>query len=336
MINVGLLGFGLSGRYLQAPFFMVNDAFNLKAIVTSQEIPSDLFPHVIRFSDLDLLLSDPTIDLISICSPNFTHFDFAKKSLLAGKHVLIEKPMSATSSEAIELYALAKKQNRVCCTYQNRRFDSDFLTIQKLISSNILGEINSFEASYDRFKPELNSKEWKETATPGSGILYDLGAHLIDQAICLFGKPESYYGETFTERSASKIDDAFNLFLNYPNLKVTLKSSLMVKEQGPRYVIHGTKGTFVKYGIDIQEDQLKVGIWPDTPGFGKEQQEFNGVLNTIDKEIKSTNTIDTISGNWMGLFINLAEVIHGKSELKIQTWQIIEQLKIIESIKKLN
>ncbi len=335
MINVGLVGFGLSGRYLQAPFFMVHNAFNLKAIITSQEISNELFPNVAKLESIDNLLNDPRIDLISICSPNATHYQYAKKALLSRKHVLIEKPMTTTVTEAEELLALSKANGKILYTFQNRRFDSDFLTICKILQSKILGEILSFEASYERFKPALNPKQWKEEASPGSGILYDLGAHLIDQVICLFGIPLNYSGNVFTERANSIIDDAFNLQLDYSNLKVTLKSSLMAKELGPRYKIQGTNGSFIKYGIDPQEDQLKLGIWPKNPQFGKESEEFRGVIRSKLNGFESVSQVTSETGNWMELFNNLALAIKGEADSYIKPAEIIEQLRIIEKIKKI-
>jgi len=333
MINVGLVGFGLSGRYLQAPFFITNPDFNLKAILTSQKIPHEFFPGTTQVNKLEDLLKDPQIDLISICSPNSTHYEFAKEALKAGKHVLVEKPMTARLSEAKDLWDIAILATRKLCIFHNRRFDSDFLTIQKLIQSEILGEIVSFEANYDRYKPELNSKSWKEEANACSGILYDLGTHLIDQAICLFGRPEHACGKTFIQRANSKIDDAFNLQLDYGKLKVRLNSSLVAKEEGPRYVINGTKGSYIKYGIDVQEEMLKAGTWPDAAGFGQESSDFNGTIKSNFRGLEISGIIESCRGNWMGLFENLAAAINGKEELTIKSEEIFWQLEIIEKIK---
>lgn len=334
MINVGLVGFGLSGRYLQAPFFISNANFNLKSVVTSQEIPQELFPSLHRVASIDELLSDSSIDLISICSPNSTHFEYAKRSLNASKHVLIEKPMTSTIAEAEELIALAQQKNKVLSVFQNRRFDSDFLTISRIIESGILGRILSYEASYDRYRPELNSKKWKEENNTASGILYDLGSHLIDQAICLFGNPIGVEGQVYTQRENSLIDDAFFLRLDYGSIKVTLKSSLMVKAQGPRYVINGTKGSFVKYGLDIQEDQLRAGVSPNLSDFGRELEHYHGGLTTNYMGLEIKAKVETLKGNWMMLFDNLALAINQQSALLIKPEQVLAQLSIIERVKR--
>lgn len=335
MINVGLVGFGLSGRYLQAPFFLINPNFRLAKIVTSQMLPENIFPETQQVNSIEDLLNDSSIDLISICSPNNTHFDYAKRALEQGKHVLVEKPISPKLSQARELFEIANKQNLVLGVFQNRRFDSDFLTVKQVIESGVLGEILSYEAHFDRYKPLLNKKAWKETPTEGSGILYDLGAHLVDQAIYLFGTPESYNGDVFIQRQNSLIDDAFNLNLSFGKVKANLKSSLMVKEQGPKYTVHGTLGTFTKYGLDIQEDQLVGGMWPFQPDFGVEPDNFNGKLTTNFKGLDFSGKVSTLAGNWNLLFENLAfSIINGKENLITKPEEILIQIEVLENLTK--
>lgn len=333
MLNVALVGFGLSGRYLQAPFFLANPNFHLKTVVTVSQNPQNVYPSVQAAKSLDEVLTDNEIDLVSICTPSNTHFDYAKQCLLAGKNVLVEKPFTATAAEAEELIVLAKKQGKVLSIFQNRRFDSDFMTIKKVIENKLLGDLVAFEIHFDRHKPILNPKRWKETVSPANGILYDLGAHIIDQTIVLFGKPNSVVGETFTQREGSEIDDAFHIRLDYGKLKVILKSSLLVREEGPRYILHGTKGSFVKYGIDVQEDHLKAGLMPGMAGFGVEPTDKWGILNTEINGQSFRGTIETEVGNWDFLFQNLYEAIAEGKELLIKPEQIVEQIKIIEAVK---
>ncbi len=333
MITVGIIGFGLSGRYLQAPFFLDNPHFKLKTIVSNSQNPSTVYPSVQKATSLDEVLADGEIDLVSISSPNDTHFEYAQKCLLAGKHVVVEKPMTATPEEAEELIALSKKTGKHVFIFQNRRFDSDFMTVKKVIEGGLLGEILNFEIHYNRFKPILNPKKWKETASATSGILYDLGAHIIDQTIHLFGRPLSTWGQTFTQRKGSEVDDAFNVNLDYGKLKVTLRSSLLVREETPRYIIHGTKGSFIKYGIDIQEDHLKAGIMPDKTEFGYETPQYRGVLNTEINGLTVRGTVETERGNWGILFQNIYEVIAEKAEPLIPLTDIVAQLQIIQQVK---
>lgn len=334
MLNVALIGFGLSGRYLQAPFYEANPNFNLKTVVSNSQNPKAYFPAVEVMKSLEEVLADDSIDLVSICSPNDTHYDFAKKCLLANKHVLVEKPFTATVSQAEELIQLAKTQGKVISIFQNRRFDSDFMTVQKIINEGFIGEVLSCEILFNRYKPVLNAKKWKEVMTPANGILYDLGAHIIDQSIVLFGIPQSVWGETFTQREGSEIDDAFDVRLDYGKLKVTLKSSLMVREEGPRYILHGTKGSFVKYGIDVQEDHLKAGILPNMDGFGIEPASNQGILNSDVNGLHFRGTIETLKGDWGILFQNLYEAITGKAELLVKPEEVLEQIKIMEQVKQ--
>lgn len=333
MLNVAIIGFGLSGRYLQAPFFEANPNFNLKTIVSNSQNPQSIFPNVKVARSLDEVLADDSIDLVSICSPNATHFDYAKRTLLSGKHVLVEKPFTATVEEAEELIELSKKQGKVLSVFQNRRFDSDFLTVKRVVESGVLGKIINFEIHYNRFKPILNPKKWKEVIAPGNGIIYDLGAHIIDQTIVLFGVPKSVWGERFTQRETSEVDDAFDIRLDYGDLKVSLKASLLVREDSPRYIIYGTKGSYVKYGIDVQEDHLKAGMLPQDTGFGIEPTTNSGILNTEFNGITFRGNVETQKGDWGLLFQNLHDVIVDGKELLIKCEEVLEQIKIIEQVK---
>ncbi|WP_259014155.1 Gfo/Idh/MocA family oxidoreductase [Emticicia fluvialis] len=334
MINVALVGFGLSGRYLQAPFFEANPNFRLKTVVTNSQNPQAIFPLVQVARSIDEVLADDEIELVSICSPSSTHYELAMKSLQANKHILVEKPFTSTAAEAEEIIELARKQNKIVCVFQNRRFDGDFRTVRKVVESGVLGELISYEAHYDRYKPVLNPKRWKEVVSPANGILYDLGAHIIDQTITLFGKPKSVWGETYVQREGSEIDDAFDIRLDYGKLKVTLKSSLLVREEGPRYVLHGTKGSFIKYGLDVQEDNLKAGLLPGMEGFGVESKQNSGLLNAEINGVSFRGQVDTEAGNWGLLFQNLYEAIAEGKELLIKPEQILEQIKIIEAVKQ--
>jgi scyllo-inositol 2-dehydrogenase (NADP+) len=334
-INVAIVGFGLSGRYLQAPFFETNPDFQLKTVVTSQRALHETYPHVTKVGSLAEVLADASIDLVSIASPNNTHFDYAQQCLLAGKHVLVEKPFTANASEALALVRLAEGQQRQIFVFQNRRFDSDFLTVRKIIESGSLGELLRFEARYDRFKPLLNPKKWKETPGSNNGIFYDLGPHLIDQCIALFGEPKAVWGETYTQRDGSAIDDAFDLRLDFGKLKVQLSSSLLMREPTPRYLVQGTKGMFVKYGIDVQEDHLKAGMLPIDPGFGIESAEFQGVLNAEIDGIGFRGKVETAPGNWRALFQNMADVLMRGEQGVIRLEEILWQMRVLERARSL-
>ncbi len=333
-LQTALIGFGLSGRYLQAPFLVANPKFHLKTVVTSgSHTPKEIYDWVQVAHDYEAVLADPEIDLVCITTPNETHFDYARRALRAGKHVLVEKPLTATATEAEELIALAKAQNRVLSVYQNRRFDGDFLTVKKVLDNGWLGDLLHYEAHFDRYKPILNPKPWKETPGPGSGILYDLGAHLLDQALTLFGPPQGVEGEVFTQREGSNIDDAFDLRLGYGKLSVRLRASLLVREPGPRYVLHGTKGSFLKPGLDPQEDHLKAGLLPGQPGFGVEPESQHGLLHTDLNGVTFRGTLHTEAGNWGLLFENLYATIAEGAPLAVRPEQVLEQIRILEKVR---
>ena len=335
MLTVAIVGFGLSGKYLQAPFFEANKNYHLKTILSNNQNPAIFFPAVKVVKNIDEILNDAAIDVVSICSPNNTHFQYAKMALNANKHVLVEKPFTAFSLQAKELIALAKTKNKTLAIFQNRRFDSDFLTVQKLINSKQLGEILNFEINYNRFKPELNTKQWKETKEEGTGIIYDLGAHIIDQAIALFGIPSNIWGQSFIQRKHSLVDDAFDIKLDYGKLKVTLRSSLLVQRASPRYIIDGTNGSFVKYGLDVQEDQLKANMQTTDAYFGIEPLHQQGKLYLSIDGNQQINELPTEKGNWALLFENLYQSITNGAPLIIKTEDVLEQIKIIEQVTKI-
>ncbi len=335
MLTVAIVGFGLSGKYLQAPFFEANKNYHLKTILSKNQNPSDFFPAVKVVKNIEEILTDEAIDVVSICSPNNTHFNYAKMVLNAHKHVLVEKPFTAFSVQAKELIALAKAKNKTLAIFQNRRFDSDFLTVQKLIESKQLGEILNFEIHYNRFKPELNIKKWKETKEEGTGIIYDLGAHIIDQAIALFGIPFNICGKSFIQRQHSLVDDAFDIKLDYGKLKVTLRSSLLVQRPSPRYIIDGTNGSFIKYGLDVQEDQLKANMKTTDANFGVEPLHQQGKLYLSIDGIQQIDGLPTERGNWALLFENLYQSVVNGAPLIIKTDDVVEQIKIIERVTKI-
>ena len=330
IIQVGIIGYGLSGKYLQAPFFDIHRGFNLHSIVTKSQNPCLDFPYVNHLTEINDLLYNDEIGLISICSPNPTHYDLTKKCLEAGKHVLVEKPLVATLSEAKELYDLAESKGLHLFVYQNRRFDSDFLTLKKFIETGKLGRLVSVEMNYSRYKPALNPKKWKEIQDPANGIMYDLGSHLLDQSILLFGKPDSWYGKTFTERENSDIDDAFMIWLHYPDTNVCLRSSMLICIDQPRYVLTGTSGMAVKYGIDQQEDHLKAGIKIENESFGMEDS-ANALLYSDGNE---KYVIPTEKGRWLNLYDNIYDVLTNGADSAVKKDDILTQIEILEDVKK--
>lgn len=309
-INTAIIGFGLSGRVFHAPFIHTHPGFVLGSIVERHgQTARELYPDVKIVKNYEDLLQDKSIELAVIATPNIFHFEQAKALLLAGKHVIIEKPFTPSSAEADELISIAEKSGRKIFVFQNRRWDGDFKTVQQVVYHGYLGEILEYEAHFDRFAPGARRSAWRDEPLPAGGVLYDLGSHLVDQALVLFGLPQSVFADIRWQRAQSKVDDYFEINLYYNRLKVTLKASVFVKEQGPRYIIHGTKGSFIKYGIDPQEALLKEGLMPDSPEWGKEDPDYWGILNTELHGQQFYGTIETEPGNYMGFYDNVYEVI---------------------------
>jgi predicted dehydrogenase len=330
-ISTALLGFGDSMRYLHAPFLLAHGGFALTDVLErSTNRAASVFPGIRTHRTLDALLADSGVELVVVGTPNDTHVPYVRQALEAGKHVVVEKPFAPTAAEAEELIALAKSKNRVLTVYQNRRWDSDFQTVRRVLDSGELGDLLHYEAHFDRYKPVLNPKRWKETPAPGSGILYDLGSHILDQALVLFGMPETIYAEVGTQRAGSDIDDSFYLRLGYDKLTVVLRASLLVRELGPRYVLHGTRGTFRKPGIDIQEDQLKAGMTPLAPGFGREPDALRGELVAEVGGQTFRGIVESVPGNWLPFYESVYAAIREGGSIAVKPEEVLGQLRLIE------
>jgi scyllo-inositol 2-dehydrogenase (NADP+) len=292
VIRVGLAGYGLAGSVFHAPLIRACERMELSAVLTSRSVPE-------RVSSLDELLERS--DLVVVATPNTTHFALAAAALKAGKHVVVDKPFTVTVDEADELIALADERKRVLTVFHNRRWDSDFLTVRKLFPE--LGEVKLFEAHWDRFRPEIK-QGWREEPEPGSGLLSDLGPHLIDQALMLFGMPDSLGADIFAQRGDAKVDDYFNLTLHYGAGRVCLKSSSLIAAPRPRFALYGTAGSFVKYVLDPQEAQLKAGIDPKADGFALD--ESDGTLTFGDGR---TRKVPSERGDYLAFYEAVADAI---------------------------
>ena len=280
-LRVGIVGIGISARVYHIPYVLLLEEYELVSIVERKgDRVKQLDPEVKTARSLEEMLADTSIDLVVITTPNETHFDFASKSLQAGKHVILEKPFCVSLTEAERLVEIARSSGKVLSVYQNRRYVSDYLTIKEILEKKLLGEVHEFEAHYDRYRPEARPQAWREAAIPGSGIFYDLGPHLIDQVFSFFGIPVAVTADIRRQRPHAKADDFFNLWLDYPFGKVILHAGMLVREPGPRYMVHGNLGSFIKSGEDVQEAKLRAGEYPGTAGFGNEPEHFYGLLHT--------------------------------------------------------
>ena len=335
IIRTGIIGYGLSGRVFHAPFIDVVDGFELAKISTScpdkTSMAQERYPNATIVPDPQSIVDDPNIDLVIVTSPNTVHFHWAKEALLANKHVVVEKPFTVTYAEALELVELSKKQNRILSVYHNRRFTSDTKTVKKILASGILGDVVDYETHFDRFRAEPRpGGAWREEPLPGSGIFYDLGSHLIDQSLHFFGMPHSVTAHIKAMRSWAKADDSFDVKLHYPTHTSTLKSMMVAKIPGPTFQIHGTKGSFVKYGLDVQEGELDKGAIPNTPDWGSEPEDIWGVLKTECKGIEIDSIIESERGDYRDYFINLRDAIWGKCDIAVTAQEGANVMKIIE------
>ncbi|MES2933267.1 MAG: oxidoreductase [Pseudomonadota bacterium] len=269
-ICVGLVGFGFAGSTFHAPVIAAVDALQLVAVASSQaEAVHAAWPTVRVMPEASQLFADPDVDLVVIAAPNEAHFSLALAALSAGKHVVVDKPFTITSAEAAILIACARQNNRLLSVYHNRRWDADFLSLQDLLAQGTLGRIATFESHFDRFRPQIKQR-WRELDSPGGGLLYDLGPHLIDQALVLFGMPSHLFADIALQRDGAAAVDYFHLVLYYAQMRVILHAGSLVNQVGPRFSVHGERGSFVKFGLDPQEDSLRAGGNPRDANWGQD------------------------------------------------------------------
>jgi predicted dehydrogenase len=333
-IRTALLAYGMSGKLFQAPFLAAHPGFELYGVVerTEQRMHHD-YPTIRSYPSVADVLADPSIELVVVNTPSNTHFDLASQALRAGKHVLLEKPVATSVAQLQELLALAQKHDRHLLAYQNRRWDSDFAAVRRVVESGQLGQLIEVHIRYDRYKPALNPKKFKEEPLPGSGLLYDLGPHIIDQALSLFGRPLSAHKVVGQYRPGSQVDDFFSLHLRYPQgLNVWLTSGLLVAAPGPAYVLHGTQGSYQKGRTDVQEGQLQQGISPTAPAYGHEPPGQEGRLTLAGPDGALNTTPDPAApGHYMGLFESVFQAIRHGVPYPISAEQLLWQNELLES-----
>jgi len=325
MLNVGLVGFGLAGKVFHAPVIRAVAGLRLTTIVQRHGAPDPRYADVDFVPSVDELLRR-AIDLVVVATSNTSHHPIAKQCLLAGRHVVVDKPFTTTLAEARELAELARETRRVLSVYQERRYTGDFVTTQKLLSDGVLGRIVSYEAHFDRFRPELRPGAWREQPLPGSGVWFDLGPHLFDQAVLLFGLPQAIGGDIRIERDGAQTDDAFDVTLHYPRMRAVLRASMLVAPMAPSFAVHGTKGSFIKYGVDPQEAALKSGRTPDEPNWDTEPSELYGKLTTPE----GTRAIATIPSSFTHYYENIRDAILGTAQLAVTPEQALEVMRGLE------
>ncbi|MGA4524375.1 oxidoreductase [Enterobacter ludwigii] len=327
-IRVGLIGYGYASKTFHAPLIAGTPGMALAAVSSSDatKVHAD-WPSVPVVSEPKHLFNDPNIDLIVIPTPNDTHFPLAKAALEAGKHVIVDKPFTVTLSQARELDALAKSFGRVLSVFHNRRWDSDFLTVKALLNEGTLGEILFFESHFDRFRPQVRNR-WRELAGPGSGIWYDLAPHLLDQAVNLFGLPVSMTVDLAQLRPGAQTTDYFHAVLSYPQRRIVLHGTMVAAAESARYILHGTRGSFVKFGLDPQEERLKNGERLPQEDWGYDMRD--GVVTRVEGEERVEETLLTIPGNYPAYYAAIRDALNGTGDNPVPASQAIQIMELIE------
>ncbi len=337
MMDVGLIGFGLGGRCFHAPVIHVVEGLRLAAILQrSSDSASELYPDARIVRTLDELLAIDSIQLVVISTPNQTHFPFAKRCLEAGKNVVVDKPFTTTVAEAVELLSLAKEKNLVLSVYHNRRFDADFQALRQTVAAGHLGRILRFESTYDRYRPTSKPNAWREKPGPGSGVLFDLAPHLLDQSLTLLGIPQAIAADIRIERRGFSTDDAFDIFLYYPEgIRALLRATMMSAVPRPRIVVLGEKGSYLKREFDPLEPNLRNGQIPKGDSWVVEKEENYGELTLIENGNATTRKIPSI-GDWREFYANIRDAILRKAALLVTPRQILNVMLALDAALESN
>ena len=334
-IRTALLSYGMSGEVFHVPLLKAHPGFEITKIF--QRNPQKSASHEFAVvNDIREILGDASVELVIVNTPNETHYSYALEALNAGKHVIVEKPFTVRVKEADELIALAEKQNRLLTVFQNRRWDADFLTVKKVLDAGLLGKLVECEIHYDRFRNYIEPNTWKEIAKPGTGLLYNLGSHLLDQALVLFGMPRYIDARLGVQRPGGAVDDFFDIRMEYNEFFVILKSSYLVREEGPRFKLHGTEGSFLKWGIDPQEQALKDKKIPGSDNWGSESKEWWGKLNTTINGKHIESAYETLPGNYLSFYDNVYAALREEKPLAVKSSQARDVISLIEACKESN
>ena len=343
-IGVGVIGYGLGGRVFHAPFVSAVPGLKLIAIMqrTGDEA-AKAYPTARIDRSLETVLDDKSIELVAVSTPNETHFVLAKRVLQAGKHVVIDKPFAATSEEALELGALAKSKGLLAIPFHNRRWDGDFLTVKKLLHQGAVGRLVTFESHFDRFRPVPRENTWKEAENPANGMLFDLGPHLVDQVLALFGAPSAITASVRADRDQTAIEDAFDITLHYPGangkgLLAHCRTSYLACDNAPRFLLHGTRGSFKKHGLDPQEPALVGGAKVPTLGspelWLQEKEPAWGKLTVApvpeDPAMLVEHQVKTELGDYRGFYANVRDAILGAAPLAVTPEDGYRVIKLLE------
>jgi predicted dehydrogenase len=333
-LRAGLVGYGFAGQTFHAPVLSAVPGMQLAAVATSQagKVAAE-WPGVSIVADVKALVALQDIDLVVVATPNAQHFPIAKAALEAGKHVVVDKPFTLDAAEARELAALAQQRGLLLSVYQNRRFDADFLTLRDLLASGDLGRPVYFESHFDRFRPEVRDR-WREQAVPGAGLWVDLGAHLLDQAVQLFGKPDTLQLDSAVLRDGAVVEDYFHAVLRYQQgphapLRVVLHAATLAAHAAPRYLVHGTRGSYVKYGVDSQEDALRAGQRPGGDDWGIDSLLGELTLMAAGSWMQN-KTLPNRRGNYVDYYAAVRDAILGQGPNPVPPDQAVALMELLD------
>lgn len=342
-IGVAVIGFGLAGRVFHAPFVSAVPGLKLEAIVQRRgDEAAKAYPGARILRSVEEALVDPLIELVVVGTPNETHFELARQALVAGKHVVIDKPFAATSSQAKELIDLAKTRGLVLAPYHNRRWDGDFITVRKLLDEKAVGRLVTFESHFDRFRPLPREATWKEAGSDANGMLFDLGPHLVDQVLSLFGVPQAITASVRKDRDTTDIEDSFDITLHYNRLLAHCRATMLACDAAPRFLLHGTQGSFKKYGLDPQEPALlggaKVPVMGDSKQWLKEPESEWGTL-TVAPDPANPGTVirtrvQTEPGDYRGYYANVRDAIRGTAQLAVKPEDAYRVIRLLEMARE--
>ncbi|MEI9980151.1 MAG: Gfo/Idh/MocA family oxidoreductase [Edaphobacter sp.] len=341
-IGVAVIGFGLAGQVFHAPFVSAVPGLRLEAIVQRKgDQAAKAYPAARILRTVDEALRDPAIQMVVVGTPNETHYALAKMALQARKHVVIDKPFAATSEEAQELKELAERQGVVLAPFHNRRWDGDFRTVERLLAEEAVGRLVTYESHFDRFRPLPRANTWKEGANAANGLLMDLGPHLVDQALALFGAPEGITASVRRDRDTTDIEDAFDITLEYPRLRAHCRSSMLAADAAPRFLLHGTAGSYKKYGLDPQEPALVGGAKVPRMGEGEWLAEPETQWGTLTiapvpadpMNLKSTKVVTEL-GDYRLYYANVRDAINGTAKLAVTPEDGYRTIKVLEMARQ--
>ncbi len=328
-IVTAIASYGLSGKVFHAPFIDAHSGFELRMIMErSKDLSAERYPSARIVRSFDEILQDKDVELVVVNTPDFTHYDYVRQALNAGKNVVVEKPFVFTSAEARELIDIANREGLLLTAFQNRRFDGDFMTLRKVMESGTLGRIVEFRNTMQRYRPQVAEGSWKETAVGNVGTVYNLGPHLADQALKLFGMPRKLWARVDKQRDGAQVDDYFSATLLYDRLTVHLCSGYLICEEGPRFALHGVGGSYVKYGTDPQEERLRGGALLGSRVMGREDEAFYGTLNDND----GRRPYPTVDGDYGLYYENIYRVLRHGAKPEVTHGDMINVVRLLEAI----